>query len=152
MQQVDQIVLKKLVQINNIIMKRDLYWDSLKFILIFFVVCGHCIGSYLPTGGINRVLYNFIFTFHIPLFIFVSGMFSTINDRNKYKLGIIRLLETYIVFQLIKSFFSMLLSNSKFYCFFYLCTPLYIMVFVKSYLLAALSFFYTLGFFKQISN
>ncbi len=125
-------------------MKRDLYWDSLKFILIFFVVCGHCIGSYLPTGGINRVLYNFIFTFHIPLFIFVSGMFSTINDRNKYKLGIIRLLETYIVFQLIKSFFSMLLSsgitvNS---IVFSICVPRYTLWYLLSLIFWRLSVFF----------
>lgn len=57
----------------------------------------------MPSGGINRALHNFINTFHMPLFIFVSGMFSHIKDRHKYKLGILRILETYIVFQLIKA-------------------------------------------------
>lgn len=91
--------------------KRDEYWDSLKFILIFLVVCGHCIGSYSPSGGINRALYNFIFSFHMPLFIFVSGIFSHIKDKKKYKLGILRIFETYIVFQLIKAVPPILLDR-----------------------------------------
>lgn len=32
-------------------MKRDLYWDSLKFVLIFLVVCGHSVVIYRPEGG-----------------------------------------------------------------------------------------------------
>lgn len=92
-------------------MKRDEYWDSLKFVLIFLVVLGHCIGSYMPVGGFNRALYNSIYTFHMPMFIFVSGMFSQIKDRNKYKLGILRIMETYIVFQLIRAVTPMLLTS-----------------------------------------
>lgn len=37
----------------------------------------------------------------MPLFIFISGRFSQIKDRGKYKRGIIRIFETYIVFQTI---------------------------------------------------
>lgn len=92
-------------------MKRDEYWDSLKFILIFLVVCGHCIVCYTPADGINRALHNFIYTFHMPMFIFVSGMFSHIKDKNKYKLGILRIMETYIVFQLIIAVTPMLTSD-----------------------------------------
>ena len=83
---------------NNV---RDLYWDSLKFVLISLVVYGHVVGSYMPLGGFNRAIYNLIYTFHMPLFIFVSGRFSQIKDRDKYKKGILRIFETYIVFQII---------------------------------------------------
>lgn len=37
----------------------------------------------------------------MPLFVFISGMFSHVNDREKYKKGIFQLLETYIIVQLI---------------------------------------------------
>lgn len=84
-------------------MKRDLYWDSLKFVLIFLVVLAHCIGSYRPAGGINQASFNFLCTFLMPTFIFVSGMFSQIKDREKYKKGILRIFETYVVFQAIKT-------------------------------------------------
>lgn len=82
-------------------MKRDQYWDSLKFVLIFFVVYGHTIESYAPSGSVNRAIYNLIYTFHMPLFIFVSGRFSQIKDKEKYKKGIIKLFETYLVFHII---------------------------------------------------
>ena len=86
--------------INN--MKRDRFWDSLKFILIFFVVYGHMIETYTPDGSFNRAMYNFIYTFHMPFFMFISGRFSQIKDRKKYLNGIILILETYIVFQIIR--------------------------------------------------
>lgn len=92
-------------------MKRDEYWDSLKFVLIFLVVLTHSIGSYRPIGGINQALYNFFCTFLMPTFIFVSGMFSQMKDRNKYKQGILRIMETYIVFQLIRAVTPMLLTG-----------------------------------------
>lgn len=92
-------------------MKRDEYWDSLKFVLIFLVVLAHSIGSYRPIGGINQALYNFLITFLMPTFIFVSGMFSQMKDREKYKQGILRIMETYIVFQLIRAVTPMLLTG-----------------------------------------
>lgn len=82
-------------------MKRDLYWDSLKFVLIFLVVYGHIIARYAPEGSFNKAMYNLIYMFHMPLFIFVSGRFSHIRDKEKYKRGILRIFETYVIFQLI---------------------------------------------------
>lgn len=89
--------------LNRTIMKRDLYWDSLKFILIFLVVYGHIAPRYLEGSQFNMAIYNFIYMFHMPLFIFVSGRFSRIRDRKKYIHGIYRLFETYLVFQIIRS-------------------------------------------------
>ncbi|MBR5262525.1 MAG: acyltransferase family protein, partial [Clostridia bacterium] len=56
-------------------------WDILKFVLIFFVVFGHFSEQYAGMTG----LFFFIYSFHMPLFIFVSGLFSkrTINE-NRY--------------------------------------------------------------------
>ena len=84
-------------------MKRDLYWDSLKFVLIFLVVYGHIVPFYLEGSQFNMAIFNSIYMFHMPLFVFVSGRFSHIRDRRRYKKGIIHLIETYIVFQIIKS-------------------------------------------------
>lgn len=83
-------------------MKRDAFWDSLKFILIFFVVYGHMIETYAPDDSFNRAMYNFIYTFHMPFFMYVSGLFSQIKDRAKYRHGILIILETFVVFQLIR--------------------------------------------------
>ena len=83
-------------------MKRDLYWDTLKFILIFLVVFGHTIEQFAVNGSVLRAVYNWSLMFDMPLFIFVSGRFSHIHDNEKFRKGILRLLETFIVFQAIK--------------------------------------------------
>lgn len=59
-------------------------WDILKFVLIFFVVFGHVAEQYEGTSG----LFFFIYSFHMPLFIFVSGLFSkrTINEKRYDKI------------------------------------------------------------------
>ena len=91
--------------------KRDLYWDTLKFVLIFFVVYGHTISGSNPSGSLNRAFYTFIYLFHMPLFIFISGRFSHIKNVDKYKFGLLRIFETYIVFQFIRSFMPLLLGE-----------------------------------------
>lgn len=83
-------------------MGRDSYWDTLKFILIFCVVLAHCVQIYKPDGGINQALFNCFATIIMPIFIFVSGMFSQMKDREKYKYGILRIFETYLVLQTIE--------------------------------------------------
>ena len=95
-------------------MEREKYWDSLKFILIFFVVYGHIVPHYLGNSHFNMAIYNLVYFFHMPLFVFVSGRFSHIRDRRKYKSGIIRLIETYVVFQIVRTFVSVLFENEEF--------------------------------------
>lgn len=85
----------------QIVKERNPYYDSLKFVLISLVVLAHV---FEPTKNnsvvnINLTLYNWINLFHMPVFIFLSGRFSGISDRQRYKKGIIKLLETYIIFQ-----------------------------------------------------
>ena len=96
---------------NNNVVKRDPYWDSLKFVLVFFVVVYHCMGSYSPVGGINQAVFNLLLTFLMPTFIFVSGMFSHMKDKEKYKKGILLLFETFAVFQLIRALPPMIIEG-----------------------------------------
>lgn len=93
-------------------MERDKFWDSLKFILISFVVYGHMIEIFAPDGSYNRAMYNFIYTFHMGFFLFISGRFSQVKDRKKYRKGIILLIETYIVFQIIRCFKVIMIGNT----------------------------------------
>ena len=65
--------------------QRDTSLDYLKGILILLVVYGHCI--YWLNGKVNSYDYYFIakiiYTFHMPLFIFISGyFFSTKKNDN----------------------------------------------------------------------
>ena len=53
---------------------RLLYIDNLKCLLILLVVLGHCMQD---TGcDRNNILFRFIYSFHIPLFMAVSGFVS----------------------------------------------------------------------------
>ena len=103
-------------------MKRDVFWDSLKFVLIFFVVYGHMIETYAPNDSFNRAMYNFIYTFHMPFFMYISGLFSQINDRAKYRHGILMILETYLVFQLIRCI-KPILNGGTFFLDYHLLYP-----------------------------
>lgn len=103
-------------------MKRDAFWDSLKFILIFFVVYGHMIETYAPNDSFNRAMYNFIYIFHMPFFMYISGLFSQINDRAKHRRGILMILETYIVFQIIRCI-KPILNGGTFFLDYHLLYP-----------------------------
>ena len=63
-------------------------WDILKFILIFLVVLGHIADFSTRSNEYMRTLYLAIYTFHMPLFIFVSGLFAkkTVNEKRKDKI------------------------------------------------------------------
>ncbi len=58
-------------------------WDILKFFLIFTVVFGHFIDYHDAESDFARGIFLFIYSFHMPLFIFISGLFSkrTINEK-----------------------------------------------------------------------
>ncbi|MGE6755384.1 acyltransferase family protein [Rossellomorea sp. NPDC071047] len=82
--------------------QRDYYFDNAKFILIFLVVFGHLIRSYIESDPFILSLYKTIYTFHMPAFILVAGFFA----KGFYKKGYIqklakKLILPYIVFQLI---------------------------------------------------
>ncbi len=63
--------------------QRSQKWDILKILLIFLVVIGHFAEYY--TGGNEHIrsLIFYIYIFHMPVFIFVSGLFAKKNIDNK---------------------------------------------------------------------
>ena len=56
-------------------------WDNAKLILIFLVVLGHFLETFLKQYPVCESVYGIIYLFHMPAFLFISGMFSkkTIN-------------------------------------------------------------------------
>ncbi len=63
-------------------------WDILKFFLMLFVVLGHIADFYTAENENMRSIYLFIYSFHMPLFIFLSGLFakSTIDNKRYSKM------------------------------------------------------------------
>lgn len=63
---------------------RDSYFDNAKFLLIFLVVFGHIIRSYIHDNDALLHIYKFIYTFHMPAFILISGYFAKGFNRPGY--------------------------------------------------------------------
>lgn len=61
--------------------KRIEYIDSLKFFAIFLVILGHVVqyGIHYKNrdGYLDNPVWSFIYSFHMPLFIFISGFFAS---------------------------------------------------------------------------
>lgn len=56
---------------------RSAFWDNLKAILIFLVVLGHFLLPAVSDHGVLvKAVYFWIYLFHMPAFVFVSGYFS----------------------------------------------------------------------------
>ena len=66
---------------------REYQYDNLRFLLIALVVLGHLLeitGEFLR----KEVLYTLIYSFHMPAFLFLSGMFAKF-DRGKWMFGMV---------------------------------------------------------------
>lgn len=56
--------------------QRVAYYDNLKGILIVLVVVGHLLEPVAVSANMTTMQFvDFIYLFHMPLFIFVSGLF-----------------------------------------------------------------------------
>lgn len=79
------------------IQKRDPFFDILKGILILLVVIGHTFEKYIAEGMIPYSIYGTLYTFHMPLFIFISGYFTKNADKARAN-AVKSLLIPYLIF------------------------------------------------------
>ena len=56
--------------------ERDYLWDNIKALLIFFVVAGHVLEMNPLHTELAMNIDSFIYSFHMPAFVFVSGFFA----------------------------------------------------------------------------
>lgn len=63
--------------------KRVHLLDNLKGLLIFLVVLGHSLEPYKSDYFLLHALYMFIYLFHMPAFVFISGYFSKDLDKSR---------------------------------------------------------------------
>ena len=100
-------------------MKRDDRIDALKGVLITLVVFGHCFLYGNPMDGVKWTIANWVYLFHMPFFVFLSGYFTHTNSQNHWK-GVLAILESYVVFQLLKG----ILQGFTLYNFFLVPAPM----------------------------
>jgi fucose 4-O-acetylase-like acetyltransferase len=79
---------------------RDPWLDNIKMVLVTLVVVGHAIGLVEDTAGSHWV-YDFIYLWHIPAFVFVSGYLSKSFewDRRRMKSLLYTLAVPYLLFE-----------------------------------------------------
>lgn len=76
------------------------------------IVMGHVIEPLVNSNGFCRYLYVFIYSFHIPTFVFISGYFSSAEfSPGSIKKNVITLLVPYILFQYLFSLFIFVASG-----------------------------------------
>jgi fucose 4-O-acetylase-like acetyltransferase len=90
--------------------QRDSFFDVLKFVLIVFVILGHVVEKSL-SDYYMRLLYTYIYSFHMPLFIFVSGYFSKKKERKSFLKSTLKLVETLICFQIVYLLLRYIIPN-----------------------------------------
>jgi fucose 4-O-acetylase-like acetyltransferase len=90
---------------------RDSFFDNAKILLMLLVVLGHVLEK--GQGKLCLSAYEWIYSFHMPLFVFISGCFTKTGNNEKFVHGILKLGETYIVFTLIHVSISLFLLGER---------------------------------------
>lgn len=63
-------------------------FDNIKLLTIILVVVGHVIESYVDKSDMFKSLFIFIYSFHMPLFVYLSGLFQKrFSDENKLRIN-----------------------------------------------------------------
>ena len=92
--------------------QRDAYFDNAKFILIALVVLGHFFTSYIHQNEMIEATYKTIYSFHMPAFVLLSGLFAKGFYEKGYLVKIMkRLIIPYIIFQLVYTIYYYFLYN-----------------------------------------
>ncbi|QPA32761.1 acyltransferase family protein [Thermaerobacillus caldiproteolyticus] len=86
--------------------ERDCYFDNAKCFLMLLVVFGHFLRPYIDSELFVHSLYVWIFFFHMPAFILISGYFAKGFRQHGYLKKITKkLLLPYLIFQLLYSIY-----------------------------------------------
>lgn len=83
-------------------MERNAYFDNAKVFLIFFVVFGHMIQPYVEGSQAIGTFYTWLYTFHMPAFIFLAGFYAKGRSSLDFIMNLAKkLLIPYLIFQAI---------------------------------------------------
>lgn len=80
--------------------QRDISLDSLKGLLIILVVLGHLLGEF-GQDSLSYYTRAYIYTFHMPLFVLISGYFTRIKSTISFYKGIVKILIPLVFFQIV---------------------------------------------------
>jgi len=126
--------------------ERDSYFDNLKFVLIFLVVLGHIIEPYLNNIHIMKTLYLWLYSFHMPLFVFVAGYFSKSINSPHYSSKLFQhIVFPYFIFETLYSIFDYVVNKREILDYSYF-TPYWILWFLFSLMIWKVTLPYIIKF------
>lgn len=126
---------------TNISKIRNYKFDNLKFFLMFLVLFGHSLELF--KGDERKLIYQIIYIFHMPAFIFITGYFAKFQPKKIVQRYVI----TYFVFQTLYQIFDAIVMKE---------TMEFTLQYTKPYwhlwFLMAAGFYYVLIPFLQTQN
>src|SRR5699024_11223405 len=94
-------------------MERNAYFDNAKLLLIFFVVFGHMIQPFIDDSVYVGTFYTWLYTFHMPAFIFLAGFYAKGKNSLDFILSLAKkLLIPYLIFQAIYTIYYFYIGKS----------------------------------------
>ena len=72
-------------------------FDNMKAILLVLVVLGHLLNSVVKQNQVLEALYAFIYIFHMPVFVFITGYFSKNVEKGRTQ-AVEKYLIPYVIF------------------------------------------------------
>jgi fucose 4-O-acetylase-like acetyltransferase len=95
---------------------RDYLIDNIRAVLIMLVVWGHLLTSMIEEYSSLRSIYIFIFFFHMPAMVFISGYFSKNLDKIRSN-AFVTILVPYLILNIISYLYKILIIREDFYVF-----------------------------------
>ncbi len=108
---------------NKELKQRDTKWDNIKFVLITYVVTGHMIYLFLGDSVLAKGVYLWIYSFHMPAFLFLSGMFSKHAVETKNSRRILDYLAIYLLMKTLQSVANYFVNGKITFRFFWEAGP-----------------------------
>lgn len=96
-------------------------WDNLKFILIILVVFCHFLNVFETDASKKiHIIFMFVYSFHMPLFLFIAGMFfkSSVNGPHLKRNKVCFFLILYVLLQLMISIIFFVFGKGWSFCIF----------------------------------
>src|SRR5699024_6926264 len=94
-------------------MQRNALFDNAKLFLIFFVVFGHMIQPFVNDSLNVGTFYTWLYTFHMPAFIFLAGFFAKGKSAPEFIINLAnKLLIPYLIFQAIYTIYYFYIGKS----------------------------------------
>ena len=95
-------------------MNRIAKWDNAKFVLIILVVICHFYENYLGSSKLVNSLFFSVYTFHMPAFFLISGMFSKKTVKERKIVKVVPYLLVYLFMKMFGYFVSGIMNGGTF--------------------------------------